>query len=146
MWVYVTPAHREAEETDGRQDAMLNHRHAAAARPRRHEIVGILSMAFALFALLSLLSMQLGTNQMMGPGGAATAAGLYTLAGLGAYLVIAGLTVAAVRCFRARPLVAGSGRGGGGAAAAGRGRRSCCTCRSRDARRTFHGPGGLLGQ
>ena len=101
---------------------------AAESSPRggrptqRHEIVGILSMAFALFALLSLLSMQLGTNQMMGPGGAATAAGLYTLAGLSAYLVIAGLTVAAVRCFRARPLVAGSGRGGGGGAAAGRGR------------------------
>jgi S-DNA-T family DNA segregation ATPase FtsK/SpoIIIE len=102
-------------------------------------------MAFALFALLSLLSMQLGTNQMMGPGGAATAAGLYTLAGLGAYLVIAGLTVAAIRCFRARRLVAGPGEAAAvvlllGAVAillhlpfAGRAA-------------TFHGPGGLLGQ
>jgi S-DNA-T family DNA segregation ATPase FtsK/SpoIIIE len=116
------------------------------ARPtQRHEVVGILSMAFALFALLSLLSMQLGSNQMMGPGGAATAAGLYTLAGLGAYLVIAGLTVAAVRCFRARRLVAGLGEATAvlmllGAVAillhlpfAGR-------------TSTFHGPGGLLGQ
>ena len=45
-------------------------------------IGGILSLAVALFARLSLLSMQLGDNQMMGPGGAATAAGLYALAGL----------------------------------------------------------------
>jgi len=112
---------------------------------QRHEIVGILSMAFALFALLSMLSMQLGSNQMMGPGGAATAAGLYALAGLGAYLVIAGLTVAAVRCFRARRLVASPGEALAvlllvGAVAillhlpfAGRAT-------------TFHGPGGLLGQ
>ena len=112
---------------------------------QRHEIVGILSMAFALFSLLSLLSMQLGSNNMMGPGGAATAAGLYTLAGLGAYLLIAGLTVAAVRCFRARRLVAGPGEAAAvllllGAMAillhlpfAGR-------------TTTFHGPGGLLGQ
>jgi len=112
---------------------------------QRHEVVGILSMAFALFALLSLLSMQLGSNEMMGPGGAATAAGLYTLAGLGAYLLIAGLTVAAVRCFRARRLVAGVGEAAAivmllGAVAillhlpfAGRAT-------------TFHGPGGLLGQ
>src|SRR3954466_4455622 len=124
---------------------------AAESSPRggrptqRHEIVGILSMAFALFALLSLLSMQLGTNEMMGPGGAATAAGLYTLAGLSAYLVIAGLTVAAIRCFRARPLIAGPGEAAAvvlllGAVAillhlpfAGRAA-------------TFHGPGGLLGQ
>src|SRR4051812_9132285 len=74
---------------------------------RRREILGILLLAFGLFGGLSLLSMQLGTNRMMGPGGAATAAGLYTLAGFGAYMMIAATIVLAVRCFRARPLVGG---------------------------------------
>jgi S-DNA-T family DNA segregation ATPase FtsK/SpoIIIE len=123
----------------------------AEASPRggrptqRHEIVGILSMAFALFALLSLLSMQLGTNQMMGPGGAATAAGLYTLAGLGAYLVIAGLTVAAVRCFRARRLIAGPGEAA--AVVLLLGAVAVLLHLPFEGRAvTFHGPGGLLGQ
>ena len=124
---------------------------AAESSPRggrptqRHEIVGILSTAFALFALLSLLSMQLGTNQMMGPGGAATAAGLYTLAGLGAYLVIAGLTVAAIRCFRARLLVAGPGEAAAVVMLLGAvGILLHLPFAGRAA--TFHGPGGLLGQ
>ncbi len=112
---------------------------------QRREILGILSMAFALFALLSLVSLHFGTNRLMGPGGAATAAGLYSLAGLGAYLVIAGLVVASVRCFRARPLCAGVVEAGAvlmllAAVAvllhlpfAGRAT-------------TLNGPGGLLGQ
>jgi hypothetical protein len=102
-------------------------------------------MAFALFSLLSLLSMQLGSNNMMGPGGAATAAGLYTLAGLGAYLLIAGLTVAAVRCVRARRLVAGLGEAAAvllllGAVAI------LLHLPFAGSMTTFHGPGGLLGQ
>ncbi len=40
----------------------------------------------------------------MGPGGKATAAGLYSLAGVSAYLVVAALLVVAVRVFRGRPL------------------------------------------
>src|SRR6185369_8226076 len=91
------------------------------------------------------LSMQLGTNRMMGPGGAATAAGLYTLAGFGAYLLIAATIVVAVRCFRARPLVGGFVEGTASIMLlasmavllhlpfAGRAM-------------SLHGPGGLLGQ
>ena len=115
------------------------------SQSQRREILGILLMAFALFAVLSLLSMQLGSNQLMGPGGAAAAAGLYTFAGLGAYLLIGGMVVASVRCFRARPLCAGLIEGMSvlmllGAMAmllhlpfAGRAT-------------TLHGPGGLVGQ
>ena len=112
---------------------------------QRREILGILSMAFALFALLSLMSMHFGTNRLMGPGGAATAAGLYTLAGLGAYLVIAGLVVASVRCFRARPLCAGVVEAGAvlmllAAVAV----LLHLPFAGRDT--TLNGPGGLLGQ
>ena len=59
--------------------------------------------------------------------------------------MIAGLLVAAVRCFRARPLVDGPAR---------RWRWCCSLARGRDAAApavrgqpaTLHGPGGLLGQ
>ena len=76
---------------------------------RRREIVGVMLLAFCLFAGLSLLSMQLGGNRLMGPGGAATAAGLYGLAGFGAYLVIVALGMGAVRCFRGARVVGGVG-------------------------------------
>ncbi len=136
MWVYV---HR----APGRRRRLMAAKTQAESSPRggrptqRHEIVGILSMAFALFALLSLLSMQLGIEPDDGAGG---------------------------RGDRGRPLHAGrpgrvsvdrrpDGRGGAllpRAAAwspvrARRRRccccwarsRSCCTCRSRDARPRF---------
>jgi DNA segregation ATPase FtsK/SpoIIIE, S-DNA-T family len=79
----------------------------AAPRGRRREIAGVVMLASGLFAGLSMLSMQLGPRQMMGPGGAATAAGLYALAGVAGYLFIAGLLVMAVRCFRGRRFVDG---------------------------------------
>jgi S-DNA-T family DNA segregation ATPase FtsK/SpoIIIE len=82
-------------------------------RHRRREIAGILLMAFGLFSGISLVSMQLGEGQMMGPGGAATASGLYGLAGLAAYLLIAGMLIASVRCFRARRVVDSLGEGAG---------------------------------
>src|SRR5579871_2528693 len=90
---------------------------------RRREISGILLLAGGLFTVMSLLSMQLGGDPLMGPGGAAVATGFYSLFGLGAYLVIAAMGVAAVRCFRALPIVDGV-REGWRAAAARRGRRA----------------------
>ena len=48
--------------------------------------------------------MHAGSGTMMGPGGKATAAGLYSLAGVSAYLLVAALLVVAVRVFRGRPL------------------------------------------
>ena len=89
--------------------------------------------------------MQLGDNQLMGPGGAATAAALYTLAGLGAYLVI-------VSWSWRRCAVSGRGRCARGSVEAFAAlillgsSRCCCTCPSRDERMALHGPGGLLGQ
>ncbi len=80
---------------------------------RRREIAGILLLAAGLFAAMSLVSMQVGGDPLMGPGGGAVASGLYSLFGLCAYLVIAAASVAAVRCFRARPLVDGLREGAG---------------------------------
>ena len=80
---------------------------------RRREISGILLLAGGLFAAMSLVSMQVGGDPLMGPGGGAVASGLYSLFGLCAYLVIAAASVAAVRCFRARPLVDGLREGAG---------------------------------
>src|SRR3954467_2584734 len=78
---------------------------------RRREITGVCLLAIGLFAGMSMLSQQLGDHQMMGPGGAAMATGLYALAGVGGYLVIAGMLTAAVRCFRGRSFVQGPREG-----------------------------------
>ncbi len=80
---------------------------------RRREISGILLLAGGLFAAMSLVSMQVGGDPLMGPGGGAVATWLYSLFGFCAYLVIAATSVAAVRCFRARPLVDGLREGTG---------------------------------
>jgi hypothetical protein len=60
---------------------------AAEPQGRKREILGICLLGMGIFSVLSLISMHAGNNRMMGPGGAAAAAGLYSLAGFGAYLV-----------------------------------------------------------
>ena len=112
---------------------------------RRREISGILLLAGGLFAAMSLVSMQVGGDPLMGPGGGAVATGLYSLFGLCAYLVLAGASLAAVRCFRARPLVDGLREGAGGLLLL------CAIAvllhlpfAGSDV--TLHGPGGLFGQ
>ncbi|HEY5090503.1 MAG TPA: DNA translocase FtsK 4TM domain-containing protein, partial [Polyangia bacterium] len=112
---------------------------------RRREISGILLLAGGLFAGMSLVSMQVGGDPLMGPGGGAIAAGLYTLVGLGAYLVIAAMLIAAVRCFRARPLVDGVREGAGALLLLG----SVAVLLHlpfADSVVSHHGPGGLWGQ
>ncbi|MEP6655372.1 MAG: DNA translocase FtsK, partial [Myxococcales bacterium] len=74
---------------------------------RRREILGIVLLAFGLFSGLSLAAMHAGNTQMMGPGGAATASGVYALLGMAGYLLIAGTLVAAWRSFRGQPLLDG---------------------------------------
>jgi S-DNA-T family DNA segregation ATPase FtsK/SpoIIIE len=112
---------------------------------RRREISGILLLSGGLFAGLSLVSMQAGGDPLMGPGGGAIASGLYTLVGLGAYLLIAAMLVAAVRCFRARPLVDGVREGAGAFLLLG----SVAVLLHlpfADSVVSHHGPGGLWGQ
>jgi len=112
---------------------------------RRREISGILLLASGLFAALSLVSMQVGGDPIMGPGGGAVAVGLYTLFGLGAYLFIAAMLLASVRCFRAHPLIDGFREGAGAFLLMG----SVAVLLHlpfADSVVAHHGPGGLWGQ
>src|SRR5216110_756457 len=78
---------------------------------RRHEILGIFLLAFSAFSALSLVGMHAGRTRMMGPGGAATASGLYTVFGVGAYLMVLAMLVVAWCSFRGKPLLGGLGEG-----------------------------------
>jgi S-DNA-T family DNA segregation ATPase FtsK/SpoIIIE len=74
----------------------------AEPQGHRREILGISLLGLGLFCALSLISMHAGNNRMMGPGGAAAATALYSLAGFAAYLLVGVTLVVAVRCFRGR--------------------------------------------
>ena len=78
--------------------------HGRGRSGRRHEILGIFLLAFGLFSGLSMLAMHAGRTGMMGPGGAATASGLYALFGMASYLVIFAMLALALRSFRGRSL------------------------------------------
>jgi S-DNA-T family DNA segregation ATPase FtsK/SpoIIIE len=77
---------------------------AQAQTGKGREIAGICLLGFGVFCALSLISMHAGSGTMMGPGGRATARGLYAFAGVGAYFMVGALLVVAVRVFRGRPL------------------------------------------
>jgi S-DNA-T family DNA segregation ATPase FtsK/SpoIIIE len=112
---------------------------------RRREIVGVCLLAIGLFAGMSMLSMHLGEHQILGPGGAATAAGLYALAGLAGYLLIAAMLVIAVRCFRGRSFVDGP-REALGALMLLTSAAVLLHLPFTGTATAQHGPGGLLGQ
>jgi S-DNA-T family DNA segregation ATPase FtsK/SpoIIIE len=121
------------------------HSPSKGQQSRRREIAGVVLLAGGLFAGTSLLSMQLGAIHMMGPGGAATAAGLYAVAGFASYMLIAGMLVAAVRCFRANGLVDGPREVMGGLMIFGAA-AVLLHLPFTGVATASHGPGGLLGQ
>jgi len=85
---------------------MATPKNKGEAPGRGREIIGIGLLGLGVFCMVALVSMQAGHSHMMGPGGAAAAAGLYSVAGLCAYpLVVAGLLLA-VRMCRGRRLIA----------------------------------------
>jgi S-DNA-T family DNA segregation ATPase FtsK/SpoIIIE len=118
---------------------------AVEPQGRKREILGICLLGMGIFCVLSLISMHAGSNRMMGPGGAAAAAGLYSLTGFGAYLVVATMLVMAVRCFRGKLLQRGVAEVGGTA-----GVLAALTVLLHlpfaDEPVVLRGPGGLLGQ
>ena len=117
----------------------------APRQGRRREVSGILLLAAALFSGLALLSLQAGADPLLGPGGDAIASGLYGLCGLGAYLVVAGLLVAAFRCFRDRRLVDGL-REGAGVLVLFMSIVTLLYLPFAGSEVKLHGPGGLVGQ
>ena len=67
--------------------------------------MGIGLLGLGVFCVVSLVSMQAGRDHLMGPGGAAAATGLYSLTGMCAYPLVAGVLLLAVRMCRARRLI-----------------------------------------
>jgi len=117
-----------------------------SGRPhRRREITGILLLAGGLFAGLSLISRLASNDRMMGPGGEAIAAALYAVAGWAAHLVVAGMLIAAVRCFRGHRLVDGAREAGGALLLLGS-VAILLYLPFDDGDFASHGPGGLLGE
>ncbi len=115
------------------------------AQGKGREIAGICLLGLGIFSVLSLVSLQAGARRMMGPGGEAMASGLYSLAGLGAYLLVGGLLLVAFRCFRGRNLHDGLVEIFGGLGVLF---SVAVLLHLPFADRTvrLHGPGGLLGQ
>src|SRR3954447_21517865 len=88
---------------------MASAKSKAEPQGRKREILGICLLGMGIFCALSLVSMHAGSNRMMGPGGAAAAATLYSLTGFGAYLVVAAMLIVALRCFRGKVFKRGAG-------------------------------------
>jgi S-DNA-T family DNA segregation ATPase FtsK/SpoIIIE len=77
------------------------------SKGRRREILGIGLLGLGLFSLVSVISMQSGNSRLMGPGGAAAALTVYSLAGVASYILIGASLVIAVRLCRGKPIING---------------------------------------
>jgi DNA segregation ATPase FtsK/SpoIIIE, S-DNA-T family len=119
---------------------------ANAHNGKGREIAGICLLGLGIFCALSLISMHAGSGTLMGPGGKATAAGLYSLAGFSAYLMVAALLVVAVRVFRGRSVYRNIGEALGVLALLAGGTVLLHLPFAGEGQLLLHGPGGLLGQ
>jgi S-DNA-T family DNA segregation ATPase FtsK/SpoIIIE len=86
---------------------MATSKSKGASTGRRREIFGIGMLGLGLFSVVSVISMQAGNHHLMGPGGAAAATAIYSLAGVASYLLMAATLVVAVRLCRGRSLIQG---------------------------------------
>jgi S-DNA-T family DNA segregation ATPase FtsK/SpoIIIE len=124
---------------------MATSKSAGQSKGRRREILGIACLGLGLFSLISVISMQVGNSQLMGPGGAWAAAAIYSLSGVASYILMAACLVVAVRLCRGRPVVKGLVEPIGflsllSAVAV------LCHLPFADDKVMLRGPGGLLGQ
>jgi S-DNA-T family DNA segregation ATPase FtsK/SpoIIIE len=124
---------------------MATSKNKAGPNGRSREILGIGLLGIALFSLVSVVSMQSGNNRIMGPGGAAAAAGIYSLAGIASYLFIGACLVVSVRLCRGKPLVDGLLEPVGFLALVNA-VAVLCHLPFADGQTLLRGPGGLLGQ
>ena len=124
---------------------MATSKSAGESRGRRREIVGIVLLGLSLFSLISIISMQYGNGQVMGPGGATAAASIYSLTGVASYILIAAALVVSVRLCRGRRVVESLLEPAGffsflfSVAV-------LCHLPFADGKVMLHGPGGLVGQ
>jgi len=116
-----------------------------AGSGRRREILGIGLLGIGLFSLVSVISMQAGNSRLMGPGGAATAALIYSLAGVASYLLMGASLVVAVRLCRGKPLIASFAEAIGFLSLVSS-VAVLCHLPFSDGKVLLHGPGGLFGQ
>ena len=82
---------RERERKSGARERVR------PGRSRAPEILGVAALGAAIFLLAGLASLGFGDGSLMGPFGRSSALLLYSLIGLGGYVVAAGLVVVAVR-------------------------------------------------
>ncbi len=80
----------------------VSERRSAPAHGRRREVAGIVLGAFALFLLLSVASLQLGSGRLMGPLGHAIGLSAWAVFGVCAYLVAATIALVAFGLLRRR--------------------------------------------
>jgi len=124
---------------------MATSKSTGESKGRRREILGIALLGLGLFSLISVISMQAGNSQLMGPGGASAAAGIYSVAGVASYLLMGASLVIAVRLCRGRRLLDGLIEGLGFLALVFS-VAVLCHLPFADGKVMLHGPGGLLGQ
>jgi S-DNA-T family DNA segregation ATPase FtsK/SpoIIIE len=124
---------------------MATSKSKAEASGRSREILGIGLLGIALFSLVSVVSMQSGNNRIMGPGGAAAAAGIYAIAGIASYLFIGACLVVAVRLCRGKPIIDGLLEPVGFLSLVSS-VAVLCHLPFADGQVLLRGPGGLLGQ
>jgi S-DNA-T family DNA segregation ATPase FtsK/SpoIIIE len=112
---------------------------------RRREILGIGLLGIGLFSLVSIISMQSGNGRVMGPGGAAAAAAIYSFSGIASYLLIGASLVVAIRMCRGKRLM-GSLIEPVGFLSLVVSVAVLCHLPFADGKVLLRGPGGLLGQ
>jgi S-DNA-T family DNA segregation ATPase FtsK/SpoIIIE len=112
---------------------------------RRREIFGIGLLGVGLFSLVSIISMQAGNGRLMGPGGAAAAAAIYSFSGVASYLLIGASLVIAIRLCRGKSVFGGLVEALGFLSLA-ISVAVLCHLPFADGKVLLRGPGGLLGQ
>ncbi|ACY19167.1 FtsK/SpoIIIE family DNA translocase [Haliangium ochraceum] len=112
---------------------------------RSREIVGIISLGVAIFLVAALLSLQLGGGTLMGPFGRTIALGVYGLAGICSYGLVAMLVVGAIRLLREQtPIVRPSEILGGWLGVVSLG--ALLHLAAGDYLVAGHAPGGIIGE
>ena len=124
---------------------MATSKSKAEPKGKRREILGIGLLGLALFSLVSVVSMQSGNGRLMGPGGAAAAASIYSMAGVASYILIGACLVIAVRLLRGKPIIDGLLEPVGFLALVGS-VAVLCHLPFADGKVLLRGPGGWLGQ